>query len=103
VREVTEWILRRPETLLPEEQARLKEVLARCPQLEAASGHVAAFAEMLTGRHGDRLDGWIAAVEADDLPGLHSFVTGLRRDQQAVTNGLSLPTAPAWSRATSTG
>jgi transposase len=91
VREVTGWILRRPDTLLPEEQTKLKEVLARCPHLEAASGHVAAFAEMLTGRHGDRLDGWIAAVEADDLPGLHSFTTGLRRDQQAVTNGLSLP------------
>jgi transposase len=91
VREVTEWILRHPDTLDDQEQARLKEVLARCPHLDAASAHVAAFAEMLTGRHGDRLDGWIAAVEADDLPGLHSFTTGLRRDHQAVRNGLTLP------------
>jgi transposase len=91
VREVTGWILRHPDSLDPEEQMRLKEVLARCRHLEAASGHAAAFAEMLTGRHGDRLDGWIAAVEADDLPGLHSFTTGLRRDHQAVTNGLTLP------------
>ena len=91
VREVTGWILRRPDALDDQEQTRLQEVLARCPQLEAASGHVAAFAEMLTGLHGDRLDGWIAAVDADDLPGLHSFTTGLRRDHQAVTNGLSLP------------
>ena len=91
VREVTGWILRRPETLLPEEQTRLKEVLARCPHLNAASAHVTAFAEMMSGLHGDRLDGWITAVEADDLPGLHSFTTGLRRDRQAVTNGLSLP------------
>lgn len=52
---------------------------------------MAAFAEMLTGLHSDRLDGWIAAVEADDLPCLHSFTTGLRRDHQAVTNGLTLP------------
>jgi transposase len=91
VREVSGWILRRPEALDPEEQTRLQEVRARCPHLEAASAHVAAFAGMLTGRHGDRLDGWIAAVEADDLPGLHSFTTGLRRDRQAVVNGLSLP------------
>jgi transposase len=91
VREVTGWILRRPDALDDQEQTRLQEVLARCPHLEAASGHVAAFAEMLTGLHGERLDGWIAAVEADDLPGLHSFTTGLRRDHQAVTNGLSLP------------
>jgi transposase len=91
VREVAGWILRHPEALDDQEQARFKEVLARCPHLEAASGHVAAFAKMLTGLHGDRLDGWIAAVEADNLPGLHSFTTGLRRDHQAVTNGLSLP------------
>ena len=91
VREVTDWILRRPDTLDDHEQTRFKQVLARCPHLDAASGHVAAFAEMLTGLHGDRLDGWIAAVAADDLPCLHSFIAGLRRDHQAVVNGLSLP------------
>ena len=90
-REVTGWILRRPDSLDDQEQTKLQEVLAGCPHLGAASGHVAAFAGMLTGLHGDRLDGWIAAVEADDLPGLHSFTTGLRRDHQAVTNGLTLP------------
>jgi len=91
VREVTGWIMRRPEALQAEEQTRSQQVLARCPHLDATSKHVAAFAEMLTKLRGDRLDGWIAAVEADDLPGLHSFTTGLRRDQQAVRNGLRLP------------
>jgi transposase len=91
VREVTGWILRRPEALDDQEQTRFKEVLARCPHLDATSQHVAAFAEMLTKLRGDRLDGWIAAVEADDLPGLHSFTTGLRRDHAAVVNGLTLP------------
>jgi transposase len=46
---------------------------------------------MLTGLHGDRLDTWIGKVDADDPPDLHSFTTGLRRDHQAVTNGLTLP------------
>jgi len=91
VRQVTGWILRRPTTLDDHEQTRLEQVLARCPHLEAASAHVAAFAELLTGLHGDRLDTWIGKVDADDLPDLHSFVAGLRRDQQAVTNGLTLP------------
>jgi transposase len=91
VREVTSWIMRRPDALDTGEQARLKDVLARCSHLDAATAHVAAFAEMLTGLHGDRLDAWIAAVDADDLPDLHSFVTGVRRDHQAVTNGLTLP------------
>jgi transposase len=33
----------------------------------------------------------MTTVLADDLPELHSFVTGLRRDHDAVTNGLTLP------------
>jgi transposase len=48
---------------------------------------VATFAEILTGRHGDRLEFRMASVDADDL---HRFVTGLRRDCQAVRNGLTL-------------
>ncbi|GAB3137958.1 hypothetical protein GCM10027290_04670 [Micromonospora sonneratiae] len=37
---------------------------------------------------GERLDGWMHAVEADDLSAL---VTTLRRDHAAVTAGLTLP------------
>jgi transposase len=46
---------------------------------------------MLTGLHGDRLDDWIATVQADELPELHSFCAGLKRDLAAVVNGLTLP------------
>ncbi len=47
-------------------------------------------------RHGVRtsdqsLDDWLAAVEADDQPDLHSFARGIRHDYDAVRNGLSLP------------
>lgn len=59
--------------------------------LDATATHVATFAEILTGRQGDRLDSWMAAVDAADLPHLHRFVTGLRRDYQAVRNKLTLP------------
>ena len=91
VRDVTSWMLRHPDTLDTEEQSNLKQVLTRCPHLDAAAGHVTAFAQMLTGRHGEHLDAWIAAVDADDQPDLHSFTTGLKRDHAAVTNGLTLP------------
>jgi transposase len=40
------------------------------------------------------LDGqcaWISEVQADDLPELHSFAAGLKRDHAAVLNGLTLP------------
>ena len=88
--QITSWILRRPEDLDTDEALQLKQVLASCPHLDATATHVDTFAEILTGRHGDRLDSWMAAVDTDDLPHLHRFVTGLRRDYQAVRNGLTL-------------
>ena len=42
-------------------------------------------------RAGSRdLEAWLAAVEADDQAGLRSLAAGIRNDQQAVTNGLTL-------------
>jgi transposase len=90
VREVTRWITSHPGHLTDDETAQLGQVKARSPQLSAAAGHVTAFAEMMTGRHGERLPGWIDAVDLDDLPSLHSFTRGIRRDQAAVVNGLTL-------------
>ena len=90
VRDITGWILRHPDSLDADEQLKLKETLARCPHLDATARHVTAFAEMMTGRHGKRLDAWIAAVDADDLPDLHSFTTGLKHDHDAVLTGLTL-------------
>jgi transposase len=60
--------------------AQAEGVLVRCPDLDALAGHVAAFAEIMTGLSGDGLGEWIARVEADQLPDLHSFITGLKRD-----------------------
>ena len=41
------------------------------------------------------LEDWLAGAEASDLPQLRSFARGIRRDQQAVTAGLSLPYSSA--------
>ena len=91
VRHITSWIRRRPGNLDTGEQLQLTGVLAVCPHLDALHHHVKAFAEMMTGRHGGRLDTWIAAVRADDLSHLHTFANGLERDHAAVLNGLTLP------------
>jgi transposase len=90
VRHIASWILRRFTDLNPDEQRKLCDMRSRCRHLDALTAHVAAFGDMLTGRHGDRLDAWIAAVEADDLPELHSYANGLKRDYDAVRNGLTL-------------
>jgi len=42
VRDVTSWMLRHPDTLDADEQVKLKEVLARCPDIDAAAGHLSA-------------------------------------------------------------
>jgi hypothetical protein len=70
VRQIISWMLRHPQDLDTDEQLQLKQVLAAWPHLDATATHVGTFAEMLTGRHGERLDSWMAAVDTDDLPHL---------------------------------
>jgi transposase len=90
--QVTGWILRDPARLDPAGAAALQVITARCPELDALARHVTGFAKILTGRHGARLDAWMAAVDADPgQPDLQSFTTGIRQDYQAVRNGLTLP------------
>jgi transposase len=91
IREVVRWILTKPDNLDTDQRQHLDRILTRSPHLATAARHVAAFAEMMTNLSGHRLPEWLAAVTADDLPALHSFVTGVQRDLAAVTNGLTLP------------
>ncbi|MFG2636763.1 transposase [Streptomyces sp. NPDC048362] len=90
-RTVAGWTLRHPDSLSEVEQLRLKAVLAHCPDLEALAGHVRSFAQILTGRQGQRLPEWLDAVRQDDLPGLHTLAAGIDRDRDAVAAGLTLP------------
>jgi transposase len=90
-RQVTGWITRHPDRVGEDKKARLKAILARCPQLHTLTELVADFANILCNRRGERLAEWLDTAEAADLPDLHIFATGLRRDLTAVTNGLTLP------------
>lgn len=91
VRQITTWLMRHPDRLDADEQATLAGIRAACPHLDALASHVTAFADMMTGGHGQRLNAWIATVVADDQPDLHSFTVGLNRDHDAVLNRLTLP------------
>ena len=92
VRQVTGWITGLPGHLDPADDARLRAIRARCPEIEAAVKHVAGFARMIKDLSGDKetLTGWMAAVD-HDLPAMRSFTRGLRLDLEAVTAGLTLP------------
>jgi transposase len=89
-RQVVRWIMMKPDDLSAEDMLRLKEILSCCPELDATAEYVRAFATMMRELRGDLLEGWMRSVEASDLPALHSLVIGLRRDQAAVTAGLTL-------------
>ncbi|MGW8358055.1 ISL3 family transposase [Streptomyces wedmorensis] len=91
VREVTSWIMTHPEHLRDESADQLHRLRERDPELDRLTGHVRKFAAMMTGRHGDRLEDWITGAEQDTLAPLASFAHHLRRDFDAVRNGLSLP------------
>ncbi|WP_433709483.1 transposase [Nocardia sp. CA-084685] len=91
VRAVTAWIMRDPDNLASDDAQQLAGILAGCADLEVTRGRVGAFAVMTRDLRGDRLPEWMAQVRADNLPALHSFVTGLEHDFAAVTAGLTLP------------
>jgi transposase len=86
------WIACSRPTELPEnERNHIDELLAACAPLAVLVEHVRTFAEMLTSRRGADLEDWMNAVESSDLPALHAFTRGLRKDLDAVVAGLSLP------------
>ena len=90
-RQVTRWMMTRPDNLAGEDAAQLARLLGGSPGLAAAAAHVRSFAGIMTARQGERLGGWMTAVRADPLPALHSFANGLERDLDAVLAGLTLP------------
>jgi transposase len=90
-RQVTEWIMTKPDHLAPDDATVLEAIRRRSPAIDALSRHVQAFATMMCTLTGGKLPQWLKTVEEDQLSGLGSFAAGLRRDLAAVTNGLTLP------------
>jgi transposase len=91
VRAVTSWIMTSPGNLADADKTGLEAILAASPELAAVAASVRAFAAIMNERRGRKLlEPWMTAAEATGEPALRSFVTGLRADRDAVTNGLSL-------------
>jgi transposase len=90
-RRLVSWIMTRPADLPENDRDHLDELLSACPHLTVLTEQVRAFAELLTTRRGADLQGWMSTVETSDLPSLHPFVRGLRKDLPAVVAGLTMP------------
>jgi transposase len=90
VRDATCWLTCHPDSLTEDDKPRLKAILDRCPELQAASSQVRSFATMLTQLTGQDLPQWITDAKEAGLPGISSFAKGLELDLDAVASGLTM-------------
>ncbi|MGW0771997.1 hypothetical protein [Streptomyces sp. NPDC002676] len=87
-----------PEHLRDGDADKLHRLRERDPELDRLTGHVRRFAAMMTARHGDRLEEWIAGVEHDTLAPLAGSPT-----TSAATSTPSTTVCPSRSGHWSTG
>lgn len=86
------WLFFRKQADLDEtEQKNLEQLRQAHPRIEKAYQLVSAFLRMLRERTGQQLEQWLRDVETSGLSEFESFLTGIRRDKDAVLAGLTLP------------
>jgi transposase len=84
----------RPEDLTDRQQTYLTGVCQADGVVQTAYVLAQVFTAMLRERHGEQLDGWIAAAQASGIAELKRFACGLLADKAAVQAGLTL----CWSQ-----
>ena len=89
-RQVTMWLTSHPDDLTDKDNKRLTDICDRSPALMTVREHIRRFAEIMVDRRGHDLAEWMTDVDTTGSQALRSFVTGLRRDLDAVTAGLTL-------------
>jgi transposase len=91
-RKITAWLMTSPGNLTAEDTAALAAVTAACPHLRQLQAAIRSFCDMITGLAGaGNLEAWLAAAATSHLDQLRSFARGIRKDHDAVLNGLTLP------------
>jgi len=88
-RTISRALLTHPDRLTEQDALIVKNATTECAHLEHLQQHVRTFAKIMTQRRGLELPAWLDAVEADNLPELHSLAIGMRRDLTAIINGLT--------------
>jgi transposase len=90
-RRLSRLLLTRPDTLRPDQHELLHKTTSACPEMSQLASLVRTFAQLLTPaeNNGNRLEEWISTSQEVNLPHVHSFVRGLRLDQDAVHAALT--------------
>lgn len=102
-RDITSWIMRSQESLSASDVAQLDAVRSACPEIAQACDLAREFTDMLRQRRGHLLRDWIQKAELGGPDAIGIFADSIRQDFHAVTATSPCPTAPASSKATSTG
>ncbi|MFC4914117.1 transposase, partial [Actinomadura gamaensis] len=90
-RSLSRLLLSRPDTLRTDQEELLHKTTSACPEMTRLASLVRTFAQLLTPADGNggRLEEWINTAEEVNLPHIHSFIRGLRLDQDAVRAALT--------------
>jgi transposase len=85
------WLcLRPPDQLKDEERVALETLLAEEPELALAHDLLQRFRDLVTDRDLARLDEWLVAARASDLPPFVGLANGIDADRAAVDAALTL-------------
>jgi transposase len=92
-RRLTSLVLTHPDHLSDNQREHRHELTTACPEMIDLTGLVGSFAALLRPAEGNstRLDAWIDAVRATELPHLHTFARGLELDHDAVHAAVTMP------------
>jgi transposase len=92
-RRATRILLTRPGNRTGAQRETAERLASACPEMAALDNLIGSFAAMLVPdlANEEKLQQWIAAARAADLPHLHSFTRGLELDLKAATAAVTLP------------
>jgi transposase len=84
------WLfIQAPDDLTDKEQKELACIRQASMTAETAYGLIQDFLTMVRKREGERLDVWLEAAQASQIPELQRLALGILRDKEAVLGGLT--------------
>lgn len=87
-RSLIQLIYKRIDAIYTISKEQLEQVLKTYPLLAELYVTIKEFYEIIYSKHSDRLEHWLDSLEKFDIPEMQTYVNGIRKDIQAVQNGI---------------